>query len=219
MRQALYRVLASVILFALVGDSTGETPRPSVLEEDWQFEFKFKNLQPLRLKVGSEIKLYWYLRYTVMNRTGADRTFTPEFVLYSERGTLLKADEHVPPDAYRIIKKRHNNPLLRRNAAMNGKLLQGEDNAKHGVAIWPDFDAASGSVDIFIGGLSGENKQIVLPVPIRKTLRTAEGTTRESEKRTIVLSKTLNLRFEIPGEAAARHRVTPKLTAAKWVMR
>ncbi|MFW6133877.1 MAG: hypothetical protein ACOC8F_08275 [Planctomycetota bacterium] len=220
MRNAVALLALSVAtVFVATGDVAGRIPRPSVMQESWQLEFKFKNLVPLRLKVGGEVKLYWYLRYTVINRTGQDRTFTPAFTLYSEKGTLLQAGRNVPRQAYQFIKRRHNNPMLRSPVGMMGKLLQGEDNAKHGIAVWPDFDADSGSVDIFVGGLSGEVQEIRLPTPIRKTLKTAEGGEKVIVKDSLVLSKTLKLHFEIPGAAEARHRVTPKLTDGRWVMR
>ncbi len=211
--------LTLAMLFLVAGDSSGRIPRPSVTEENWQLEFEFKALEPIQLEVAGERRTYWYLRYTVINRTGDDRPFTPDFTLYSERGELHQAGFQVPHQAYEIIRKRHNDPLLRTPVGMMGKLLQGEDNAKHGIAIWPDFDAESGFVDIFVGGLSGEVQEIPLPKPIKKTLRLPDGKTKEITKRTLILSKTLNLRFKIAGEVAARHRAEPELVFGKWVMR
>ena len=112
-----------------------------------------------------------------------------------------------------------NNPLLQESTAIIGKLLQGNDNAKTGVAIWPDFDARSGVIDIFVGGLSGEMTEITLPEAIEVMQLDASGKQNKVTKSTVVLNKTLDLRYSVPGEASNRANVTPVLEKKSWVMR
>jgi hypothetical protein len=102
---------------------------------------------------------------------------------------------------------------------MTGKLLQGEDNAKHGVAIWPDFDPDSKTVDIFFGGLSGETAELVLPKPIEKRLRTPSGEEKVITKTKLMLFKTRHLRFKLVGDVDSRPLNTPVLLSRDWVMR
>ena len=103
---------------------------------------------------------------------------------------------------------------------MTGKLLQGSDNAKSGVAIWKDFDPAAGMFDVFIGSLSGETAEVVLPVPIHvEEVDVMTGEIIETVKDRAILTKTLRLSCSIPGEASARLRSQTTLVKRDWVMR
>jgi hypothetical protein len=125
----------------------------------------------------------------------------------------------VPSAVFDAIKQIYNDPLMKEMTDMTGKFLQGEDNAKEGVAIWTDFDPAAGAFDIFVGGLSGESAEVQLPVPVTVTEMDYTGQTRTVTKEKLVLTKTLQLSYAISGEAAARPRTKAKPTAKQWVMR
>ena len=73
---------------------------------------------------------------------------------------------------------------------LTGKLLQGEDNAKSGVAIWRDFDAKAGAFDLLLGGLSGETAEIQLPKPIEVVETDTDGKETVVLKSKAILSKT-----------------------------
>jgi hypothetical protein len=163
--------------------------------------------------------LFWYLRYQVSNHTGEDQIFIPGFALYSETGQLIRAGQRVPLFVFDHIKKLLNDPFIKDTAAMTDKLLQGDDNAKDGVAIWQDFDPAAGTIDIFVGGLSGETAEIQLPKPVRVAEMDLTGEMKEVVKRKIVLSKTLQVTYSIPGQAEGRLYTPIKLVEQKWVMR
>jgi hypothetical protein len=164
-------------------------------------------------------KRFWYVRYTVTNRTGEDRIFVPEFVLYTDTGEILRAGQQVPSAVFREIKTICNDPLLKDTTEITGKLLQGEDNAQDGVAIWTDFDPKAGLIDLFIGGLSGETEQIDLPTPIQEVQIDIRGGEKIVEKTKAILSRTLQMTYKIAGEAAARKQVRPELVLKEWVMR
>ncbi len=115
--------------------------------------------------------------------------------------------------------KRHNDPLLLDQAHITGKILQGQDNFKGGVAIWRDIDPNARSFDIFIGGMSGERVKVKLPEPVKVTVIDAEGNKQETTTDEAILAKTLQLHFWLPGEAAARSANTPQLEKKEWVMR
>src|SRR5690554_1282665 len=112
-----------------------------------------------------------------------------------------------------------NDPFLRDVPGITGRLLQGEDNARTGIAIWPDFDPAVGEVEIFVGGLSGENVHIQLPATVDVTEVNSRGDTVTVQRDHLLLTKTLSLRYRVPGQAASRHRVRVTLDEKRWVMR
>jgi len=215
--RAVLFVLGLAAAFAGLAAAKEAFPTPSVIATTWELEFELQTPQSMTIRLPGEDKArtYWYMLYTVTNRTGADRVFVPSFTMYTETGQILRAGMGVPSALFQEVQKRHNNPLLIDMAAITGRLLQGEDNAKDGVAIWPDFDPAARRFDIFIGGLSGERVSLDLPVPVKGV--DAKGKTISKTK--VVLTKTMQLTYFLPGEAAARVRTAPRLTGKQWVMR
>ena len=112
-----------------------------------------------------------------------------------------------------------NDPLLLDLSDMAGRLLQGEENAKEGVAIWNDFDPNAATFDVFVSGLSGETVELRLPKPIRVTETDAFGKQTQVVKDKIILSKTL--RAPLPDHRRARHPLAdgPVHDPEEWVMR
>ncbi len=221
-----YRILLTLI-FAVATisiatqSSSAPPPVPSEVSSSWELEFDFDAPVPVTLTVPGEKKprTFWYMQYRVANRTGEDQIFVPEFVLYTDKGEVIPAGRSAPIAVFNAIKKMHNNPLLKDFSAITGKLLQGEDNAKEGLAIWPDFDNKVGTVDIFIGGLSGETAEIKLPRPITVTETDANGKAVEVEKDTILLSKTLQVTYRIPATADGRGGKPAQEIGREWIMR
>ena len=150
---------------------------------------------------------------------GADQDFIPEFVMYTDTGQAVVSNRRLPTGVHTTIKKRHNNPLLKVHTEIIGKLLYGKDNTKDGVAVWPDFDPKAGSVDIFVGGLSGETAELKLPRPVTVTEVDANGIEKTAVKYKIILHKSLQLRFSVKGENGNRTYAKAKFVARKWVLR
>ena len=196
-------------------------PKPIAVPLTWQLDIEYEPLRSILIKLPgmAKPKLFWYLRYTVTNNSDRDHFYVPEFVMYTNSGQLLRAGRKTPSAVFYAIKRLHNDPLLRTQTSVTRKILLGEDNAKTGVAIWPDFDAKAGTVDIFIGGLSGETTSIPLPRPVTVTETNWKGEKKSVTKTSILLAKTLHLRYEITGEASARPRTKPRLLKKGWVMR
>ena len=177
---------------------------------------------PIRVEVPGQAgkQTYWYVLYTVTNRTGADQTFVPEFTLYTDTGQVIQAGQNVSPSVYQAIVQRHNNPLLEPSTAIAGRLLQGEDNARDGVAIFTDIDPDARVFDLFVGGLSGERAVDTLPVPITvQRVNPQTGEFEEVQTRQIVLHKTRQVTYRLAGEAAARATSQAERIADGWVMR
>lgn len=231
MRQAATVIAALAIVTAMASGPAMTAPKPSTIPLTW--EVAFDSIEPRAIMVRPEgeakPRLFWYVKYTVANhyRDKEGKTYdlacTPSFTLYTDTGQVIKANMAVPDAVYQQIVKIENDPLMLSPSGMAGKdskLLYGADNAKTSVAVWPDFDPAAGQFDIFVGGLSGENRTVVLQQPVTESTKdiiTGQTTTTTVDK--IVLVKTLQLTYSVPGEAAARKLAAPTLVEKKWVMR
>jgi hypothetical protein len=225
------RILVLVALLAgLVAVSPwGMTaPEPYEVPTTWELTFDFEAPQPIRVTLPGQTKptTFWYMLYTVTNLSrspetgrGDDQDFIPEFVMYTDTGQAKISDRRLSTRVYAAIKKRHNNPLLKDHTDIIGKLLFGKDNAKDGVAIWPDFDVKAGSFDVFVGGLSGETVELKLPRPVTKVETDANGVERTTATSKIILHKSLRLGFSVKGETGNRIYAKAKSTGKNWVLR
>ena len=142
------------------------------------------------------------MRYTIINNSGQDILFTPSFELVADTGQVsagFKDDHNLVFDK---IKKLYNNKFLLSPSNIFGKLLQGEDNAKDGVVIFPALDTDARKFQLFVTGLSGETAEVKNPV----------------SGKPVILQKTLELDYNVPGQAID---ITPhaRLDMTKWVMK
>ena len=189
-------------------------PEPSPYPVSW--ELTFKHSKPKRIVVDvpghSTPSAYWYMTYTVTNNTNIDRYFTPMFDLVTENGKIYPDDNKIPLAVVAAVRKIENNPHLQTTDGFlrDGKLLQGEDQAKDGVAIWEEPSASMREFTIFVGGLSGEF--VIMKDDDGKIMKDPDGSP-------IILHKTLELSYQIHGPAAEadQDQIQPK--PEKWVMR
>lgn len=223
-------ILAAFAGAVVMGPPEAQTaPKPSAIPVSWEIEFD--NLAPRAIMVQEggdpKPKLFWYLKYTATNRNRdkagkpLEVMFNPEFVLYTDTGQVLRAHSGILASVYDAIVKVENDPLLISPQGVAGKpLLFGADNAKTSVAIWPDFDPKAGQFDIFVGGLSGESRTVHLAQPMmEEVVDYKTGKTQQVPRNKVVLGKTLQLVYSVPGEAAARRHIEPQLLEKVWVMR
>jgi hypothetical protein len=143
------------------------------------------------------------MAYTVTNRTGDDQLFVPNVWMFTDAGDLLPANLGVPPAAFRAIQDNERNPLLEEPMKIVGRILQGKDNAKDGVVMWPVPDHDVDSFRIFFGGLSGETHEIEDPATGEKRL----------------LRKTLMLEYQSPGDASHTRTKPFVLKSEEWIIR
>lgn len=192
----------------------GQRPGPnetlvdaSVLPRDrkgiWVLDFAFK---PVRLRSvdipGKGRKQVHYLFYRVINNTGKDRMFVPQFTIVTDTGQRLE-DTPALPQAVATIKAREaaekQTPLVNGPNAMgvipaSGK-KEGIDDAVYGVAIWEGVDPKADAFHIYVRGLSDGYKLESPPgggEPVRKdkTLRidfSRPGDERKLNEREILL--------------------------------
>lgn len=213
--------LAGLCVVSLVGLLATAAPQPKVIPTEWELDIQYRRPKPIRVRVPGEpaAETFWYVLYTVTNNTGDDRTFVPQITLYTDSGQIRMGSEGIYPSVFTAIKERYNSPYLMDLSRITGTILQGEDNRLDGVAIFRDFDPAARSIDVFIGGASGETAVVKLPTKVLVDEIDIRGLTRQVLKDTMVLHKTLQLTYSLPGEAEARFSVAPRQTAKRWVMR
>ncbi len=188
-----------VTLVGFAGIAEAEAPEPQLVPNAWQFEFDYG--KPRLILVESQY--YWYLPYTVTNRTGQDRLFIPDITVMADNGQMVAAGRKVPPAVFNAIKAEQRNPLLLSPVDVIGRLLQGEDNARDSVAVWPALPGDVDHYDVFFGGISGETAVVQNP-------RTDEMT---------VLRKSLHLTFVTPGTPAELIGQPIEQVREQWVMR
>jgi len=200
---------------------TVAAPKANNVQDTWTLDINYTLPQPIMIRVpGQSVpKLYWYFTYTVINDTGEDQMFTPEIVLYTGTGQITQAGAGINPFVYQKIKKIHNDPFLLDGLSVTGNLLQGADNAKSGIVVFPNFDAKAASFDIFFGGLSGDSAVVKLPSSIEVTTISLDGKVTKTQKNSVILAKTLQLKYQIGTQARDRAEAKVKLEGKGWIMR
>ena len=219
-----------------------DAPKPSPTPISWELQVELS--EPVRIVVSGESapKTYWYFLYSVVNNTDRDVPFHPEIVRVNEidsettakRGlrnpdiaARLSVDVSligVHPRVFRAIRDKHKktHPFMVSPIEAIGPLLQGRDNARTSVAIFPELDPRVANFTVYFGGLSGE--RVTRPNPGYDKLRAAERKSRLEEldvktQKNFVLRKTLALPYTLPGDVNTRRVATPVLGRSTWVMR
>lgn len=215
-------LLAVAVGLAVLASQARTAPQPSEVPITWELQIDYSQ-PPLPIQFrppGSDHEqTYWYFLFTITNPTDEDQTFIPNFVLYTDTGQVLRAGMGIPPGLFERIKVNYNDPLLSRLKDVTGRLLQGEDNARHSVAIFRDIDPNAGSFDLFLGGLSGERATVPLTNPITVMKIKPDGNMVAVPTYEATVEKTLQLHYELPGQAKSRLLIRPKLDTRRWVMR
>ncbi len=151
-------------------------PEPAIVSPSWSLDVQVQSPAAISIEdVDGSIRWFWYVSYKVVNPTNEDLLFIPEITIANDLGQIITAGENVPPTVFPAIKKRLGNPLLLSPIQVVGKLLQGKDFAREGVAIWPAPEGDVDAFSVFIAGLNGETQNIANPltgesVLVRRTL-------------------------------------------------
>jgi hypothetical protein len=179
-------------------------PKPSPYPKSWELDFQHG--KPTRIVVqpaGSNTpKAFWYMTYTVTNNSDAEQLFLPSFDMALEDGRVIANDINIPKEVFDTIKKREGARFLERAALIGGQLRIGPDQAKDGVAIWPEPALRMGRFSIFCSGLSGENATVKGP-----------------SGKDVILRKTLQLNYLIRGDEVYPGEDEVNEQPQEWVMR
>ncbi len=206
-------VFYGTVLAALVNVSMA-APQPAIVHRpgQWTMEVKFEPPRQIVLprSAGAPAR-FWYTILTVTNRTGQDVDFFPRCELMTDTFQIVPAGMNVPPLAFERIRQRHQSryPFLESLTSVGNRILQGEDNARDIVVIWPDFDVHAESFKIFITGLSNETAVINHPIAVDAMGQPVR----------VFLRKTLELDYAFRGDPALRNSVEVVYRGKSWVMR
>lgn len=178
-------------------------PQPSVYPVSWEFDFEHTTPQRIVVNVGSDSNpvAYWYMTYRVTNNTDRERMFLPVFEMVDNDGRVIPSDRGIPPEVFDAIKRRERNQFLQPHARIGGELRLGADQAKDGVAIWPEPAAEMGTFNIYVSGLSGETAELKIA------------------DQSFILRKSLKLDFHVRGDHIRPGEDPIDPTVKEWVMR
>jgi hypothetical protein len=208
----IFVICTAFAVCAVVSSARADYPKPSPYPISW--ELNFEHSKPKRIVVdvpgSSAPKAYWYMTYTVTNKTDKEQTFLPIFELVTKEGKVIRSDKDIPAQVFDAIKGREHIKYLEPYTKTAGELRIGDDQAKDSVAIWEEPEAKMGTFNIYIGGLSGES--VFLKNDKGEQEKDANG-------KPIILRKTLQLTYQIPGDEVhpGEDPVIEKDTT--WVMR
>ncbi len=200
-------ILLSLAILALsTGFQSLAAPEPAPVPSRWQLD-----LRPGPLRIATVVDetglphTYYYLTYDVVNNTGEDLFFAPSFELTSEDGEIRSAGKGVPTVVTNEMLTRLRDPYLLDQITMatSGELLQGEENGRSGLVLWPAEGLKVDEIKVFAEGFSGETRTVTKP------------DTGES----ITLRKSLMLVHETPGEITGRGDRPLVRISQRWILR
>ena len=181
----------------------------------WQVTFRFQD--PQRVSVfmpgRTEPIVYWHVLYTVENNTKSEIDFYPEFELVTDTLRKVRSERKVSPEAFKAVQRRAGDPLLLTPEKMVGRLLRGRERARHGVALFRDFDPKAKAFTLYVSGLSGRWGKIKNPA--------FDAKQPESKKnpRYFVLRETLAVPYKFPGSESLRSHAVPQRVVKdqRWI--
>jgi hypothetical protein len=191
----------TVLAAAATSGVAAAYPRPSAVPPRWEFEFEVGDLRLYADPADGE--RYWYFTYTVTNRTGRDRTWAPRFTLFTDAGEIVASGRNVPGRVTSDVLALLGNKLLETQNEVIGEIHHGREHAKEGLVIWPAGSVEVNELTIFVAGISGETATVTHPITGDR----------------VVLHKTLQRDYLIPGEALPRGSRPIELIQEQWVMR
>ena len=212
MKSSFYGTLVVFLVFTSISFAA---PEPAVVQGPglWTLNTIFTNPQQIVLMRTEDNKpvRFWYIIVTMTNDSGQDADFYPKCELVTDTFQIIPAGKGVGTEVFERIKERHKStyPFLELFGMTDNKILQGSDNTKDIVIIWPDFDPESNNINIFLTGLSNETAVIEYP----------NIGTQNAEQRQAYLRKTLELSYSIRGNPASLSGASLEYKDKSWVMR
>lgn len=182
-------------------------PEPDPIPRRWQLDFKIGPLRMAKVagKDGS-VRSYLYLTYQVVNKTGEDVLFAPSFELSDGEGNVLRSGRGVPLDVVDKLQGDLQNKFLEDQISILGMLMQGDENAKDGIVIWPFDNMTASEVTVYAAGFSGEVSQV--------EIRDAKGAMQK-----VAMYKTHMSRYKTGGDMTNRGSEPFTAYENTWIMR
>lgn len=196
-----FSIFVIFTLFSTTAVAQEAYPEPRPAPDRWELNFLPGDLRVYVDPV--EQKPYWYFTYTVENRTGDEQIWAPRFVLYTDAGELMRSGVDVPTRVTSDVIDMLGNDLLMNQNEVIGEIRQGREHAREGVVIWPFGDISVTEISLFISGVSGETAEVTNPI-------TGER---------ILLRKTLQREYLVPGNPIARGSRPVRFQDDRWIFR
>src|SRR5437763_12385119 len=117
----------------------------------WVLHFKFKGPRLIKVDIpGRGQRVCWYLWYQVINRTGAPRTFVPDFELVTKDKNTIHRDQ-ILPKAQKVIQELEDSTdflKIKNSVSITAEPIppskaDATPRAVTGVAIWDDVPTDS----------------------------------------------------------------------------
>ena len=213
MKKYIYILAALLFLSAanisLAGPEPAIVPGPSL----WTLDIGFSQPQQITVKLPWERKArrFWYIILTMTNDADLDVPFYPTCEMMTDTFKITQAYKDTRGIVFAKIKKRYKKtfPFLESLETASNRILQGQDNQRDMVIIWPDFDPKAKRVTLFLAGLS--NETIVVPHPV--------ATEEDGQPLKVYLRKTLQLDYTIGGDEKLRGKAALAYKDKRWIMR
>ncbi|MBW8015187.1 MAG: hypothetical protein FVQ82_03300 [Planctomycetes bacterium] len=218
MKTSAFSIMIAVLICVFSSSLCWAYPEPTVAGgiNDWNMDVEFGKPQQISVKLPGDAKgapgrRFWYVILSVKNDTGSDVDYYPSCDLMTDTFKVTPAGKDVMGVVFEKIKlvQKSRFPFLERFELVANRILQGEDNAKDIVVIWPDFDDKAKNVDLFIGGLS--NETVAIEHPTKKD--------KDGKAVKVYLQKTLQLKYTIGGDKKFRSESKLKYRSKRWIMR
>ncbi|MCA3004145.1 MAG: hypothetical protein ACK51N_02410 [bacterium] len=236
-------VLSSALALSLSAGALTAAPEPSPVPKRWQLDAAFSPLRVATVEVPNVgPRAFYYLTYKVANNTGQDLLFAGSFELATADGKVYRSGRNVPAEVTAELIARQSNPLLQDQIAILGNLLQGPENAREGLVVWPAEDLSPGTLTVYAAGFSGETAIVQAPrsaQPAADAAKPAEtakpavaetkdpageqkkldGAAPAADSGRVTLRKTKMLRYNLGGELIGLRDKPIDATEARWIMR
>lgn len=205
---AFFASVVPILAVLAITSPSLSAPEPDAVPSRWEFNVQPGPLKAISVRIpGKGRRAFFYWTYKVTNNTGEDRPLTPAFELFTQDGTkgeTRRSGRNVPREATEQIMNKIANPLLLDEVEIQtGLLLQGPENAREGLVVWPAERLKVDDVVIFAKGFSGETKSVTRPDT--------------GERR--VLRKTLMLRHQVDGTLDPTSTRPLNRTVERWILR
>lgn len=190
-----------------VGLPAMAAPEPDPVPTRWQLYVETSPLSIISLPDDrGQTMPYFYMTYNVTNDSGQDLVFAPVFELADDEGRTVRGGRGVPGSVTQRLLDMLENPLLKDQVSVLGLLLQGNDNARQGLVVWPAENLNVDSIAVFCSGFSGETETVSFPM-------------QNGAERSVLFRKTLMLAFDTPGNLIPGRTPDMRPSETRWVMR
>lgn len=201
-------VAAGVAVGALASVAIAVPPEPDAVPKRWQLDCEVGELRITTFETkDAGAKAYFYLTYRVINNSSADQLFAPAFDLMTDDGRVIRSGRDIPAEVTKHVLATLDEPLIEDQIGIIGPILQGKENSKRGVVIWPADQLRTEDLTIFAAGFSGETRAV-------STIDAKTGKELKS-----LLRKTLMLKYKVAGDFDKRGNTPYPLLEQRWILR